>query len=352
MKKLFLSVMLSAAALTTAAQSLFDKYERMLTQPRSYVCYRAGEQIKVDGKLNEPSWAKAEATETFVDISGAGFATPKYETRAKMLWDDNYLYVSAVLEEENIFAKLTQRDTIIYHDNDFEVFIDPDCDGRNYFEIEINARGVLFDLMLDKPYRCGGNFFIQWDCPGILSAVRHDGTLNKIQDKDRSWTVEMAIPHKAVTMNFSNPLKAGNTWRINFSRVQWLKKGGPEENWVWTPTGRIDMHMPDRWGYLHLTDKAVGTGKADMVYPFHQGIYKLIWAMFYAQLDYRNQNQTYMRNLATFGLTDKELAAIPADAEITLEATHSTYQMSIYNPAEKKRYVINHDGFFRVEEVK
>ena len=50
----------------------------------------------------------------------------------------------------------------------------------------------------------------------------------------------MAIPHQALTMNFNNPLKAGNTWRINFSRVQWLKEKGPEENWVWTPTGRID----------------------------------------------------------------------------------------------------------------
>ena len=70
---------------------------------------------------------------------------------------------------------------------------------------------------------------------------------------------EMAIPHQALTMNFNNPLKAGNTWRINFSRVQWLKEKGPEENWVWTPTGRIDMHMPDRWGYLYFVDKKVGT---------------------------------------------------------------------------------------------
>ena len=71
----------------------------------------------------------------------------------------------------------------------------------------------------------------------------------------------MAIPHQALTMNFNNPLKAGNTWRINFSRVQWLKPNGPEENWVWSATGKIDMHMPDRWGYLYFSDSRVGTDK-------------------------------------------------------------------------------------------
>ena len=157
-------------------------------------------------------------------------------------------------------ANLTQRDTIIYHDNDFEVFLDPTGDGQNYFEIENNARGVIFDLMLDRAYRSGGNFHIQWDCPGLKLAVQHDGTLNKQKDTDRSWTVEMAIPHKAVTRNFANPLKAGNIWRLNFSRVQWLKKGGPEENWVWTPTGEINMHAPNQWGFLQFSDKVAGNG--------------------------------------------------------------------------------------------
>ena len=43
----------------------------------------------------------------------------------------------STLQEDDIKAKLNQRDTIIYHDNDFEVFLDPDCDGQNYFEIEL-----------------------------------------------------------------------------------------------------------------------------------------------------------------------------------------------------------------------
>jgi hypothetical protein len=189
---------------------------------------------------------------------------------------------------------------------------------------------VIFDLMLDKPYRSGGNFMVQWDCPGLKTAIHCEGTLNKSKDKDKYWSVEMAIPHQALTMNFNNPLKAGNTWRINFSRVQWLKEKGPEENWVWTPTGRIDMHMPDRWGYLYFVDKKVGTSQDELVYPYNQAIYKLLWAMFYAQQDNYSKQHNYLRATEQFFLTDKELKDLPADARIAVEATQNTYQIAIY----------------------
>jgi len=73
-----------------------------------------------------------------------------------MLWDDTYFYVAAQLEEPDVWATLTQRDTVIFYDNDFEVFIDPDGDTHNYYELEVNAFGTLWDLMLLTPYRDGG----------------------------------------------------------------------------------------------------------------------------------------------------------------------------------------------------
>ena len=346
-----LLLLLLLFCLPMGAQSLFQKYERFLTEPRSYVCYRTDGKLKIDGKLTESAWQKAEATAPFVDISGEGFPTPKYETTAKMLWDDEYLYVGAVLREDDIKARLTQRDTIIYYDNDFEVFIDPDGDGHNYFEIENNARGVIFDLMLDKPYRSGGNFMVQWDCPGLKLAVHLDGTLNKSKDKDRYWSVEMAIPHKALTMNFNNPLQAGNYWRINFSRVQWLKAGGPEENWVWSSTGRIDMHMPDRWGFLYFSANAVGTEQVAFRYPYNMNAYNLLWAMFYAQQDKYGKDRNYYRAVENFFLTDAELKGLPEGAEVTVEATANTYRMSVTLPKEKVRYVLNNEGKFSIEKI-
>lgn len=351
-KKLLCSLLAILGGLPMVAQNnLFSKYERVLTLPDGYVCYRTADKIKIDGKLDEASWSKAQNTVSFSDISGKGFAKPVYDTSAKMLWDDEYLYVGAVLQEEDIKARLTQRDTIIYHDNDFEVFLDPDGDGQNYFEIETNARGVIFDLMLDKPYRSGGNFMVQWDCPGLKLAVHCDGTLNKSKDKDKQWSVEMAIPHKALTVNFSNPLKAGNYWRVNFSRVQWLKPGQPEENWVWMPTGKVDMHMPDRWGFVYFSDKTVGEGSETFKYPYNMAVYKLLWAMFNAELDNYAKEKNYLRAKENFFLTDAELKDLPAKSEIDVEATAHSFRIAISVPEENVRYVVNENGRFTREAI-
>ena len=351
MKKLITLSLLALLSLSMMGQSLFQTYRRFLSDPATYVCYRTDGKIKIDGKLNEDCWQKAAPTVPFSDISGEGYAAPKYRTTAKMLWDDDYLYVAAILEEPDLKATLKEHDSVIWRDNDFEVFLDPDGNGHDYFEIEVNALGTLFELMLNKPYRSGGDFFTQWDCPGLQSAVRLDGSLNKSKDTDKGWTVEMAIPHKALTRSFTNPLKAGNTWRINFSRVQWLKPEGPEENWVWTPTGRIDMHMPDRWAYLQFSDQKAGSAPEEFSYPYDPQIYKLLWAMFYAQQDQFKQTKNYMREVEQFVLTEDELGVLPEKAEIKVEATQNTFRILIDNPVEKKRYIVDNEGCFSLEQI-
>ena len=330
----------------TTGEGLLAKHARFLTDPNSYVCYRTSGEIKVDGVLDEPAWQAAAETEAFSDISGEGFAEPKYATHAKMLWDDEYFYVGAVLEEPNIKALLTQRDTIIYRDNDFEIFIDPNGDAVNYFEFETNARGVLFDLILDRSYRSDGSFHIPWNCEGIKLAVHYDGTLNDATDTDRSWSVEWAIPAKSLVWNFDKPIEAGKTWRVNFSRVQWLKEGGPEENWVWSPTGKVDMHMADRWGYVYFSDKVVGTGTDEVKYPVAKPIYKLLWAMFYEQMDAK-ENGGFHKSLKEFGITAADKEGVPADAEIDVQATSKQFTITMNVPSEQMEYSLNNLGCFK-----
>lgn len=213
---------------------------------REYVCHHTDSPIVVDGSLDEPAWDRAPRSEPFCDIRGETWPQPRYGTWVKMLRDETHLYIAALIEEPCVKATLLERDAIIWRENDFEVFLDPDGDGRLYFEFEINALGTVLDLVMDKPYAEGGKYFIPWDCRGLQSAVRISPAG---RDFAGGWTVEMAIPFASLAVGGVDP-GGLSTWRINFSRVEWLREGGPEENWVWAPTGEVDIHRPDRWGKL------------------------------------------------------------------------------------------------------
>ena len=67
-----------------------------------------------------------------------------------MLWDDEYFYVAAELEEPDIWATLTERDAVIFYDNDFEIFIDPDGDSHEYYEFEMNALQYCLGFAIDQ----------------------------------------------------------------------------------------------------------------------------------------------------------------------------------------------------------
>ncbi|WP_041597654.1 carbohydrate-binding family 9-like protein [Granulicella tundricola] len=233
----------------SAAQATTDQ-----PQPLSYSCQYTKTPPTVDGRLNDPAWQSAAWTSDFVDIEGPAKDKPRYRTRMKMLWDDNYLYIAAELQEPEVKATLTKHDSVIFKDNDFELFLKPLPETQSYYEFEINALNTGWDLFLNKPYREGGKADNSWDIEGLKTAVAVNGTLNNPNDKDVGWTVEIAIPLTAFQPRQDVPHPTlGTIWRVNFSRVEW-KAGQPkEDNWVWTPQGLINMHVPDRWGYLRFT---------------------------------------------------------------------------------------------------
>ncbi|MDP6849570.1 MAG: carbohydrate-binding family 9-like protein [Planctomycetota bacterium] len=218
----------------------------------------------VDGHLNDSAWLKTDWTPDFVDIQGPHLPTPRFQTRVKMCWDEQFFYIAADMEEPHVWATLTQHDSVIFHDNDFEVFIDPDGDREQYYEIEINALGTEWDLRLVKTYIDGGPPVDSWEIPGLQKAVAVQGTLNDPSDLDRGWTVELGIPW-VVLAEFANrpsPPNYGDSWRVNFSRVEWQETHAhgeykkipdtKEDNWVWTPQHTINMHLPEHWGFVRF----------------------------------------------------------------------------------------------------
>ena len=235
--------------------------------PRSYTCKHIDAPITIDGRLDDRAWKSARWTDAFIDIQGTAKPAPRFRTRAKMCWDGDYWYIAAEMEEPHVWATLDQHDQVIFDDNDFEIFIDPDGDGSLYYEVEVNALGTIFDLFLVQTYENGGPALHDWNFTGMKHAIHVDGTLNDPSDEDRGWTVEFALPWRTLktAAGVMCPPQAGDVWRANFSRVEWqvdvvdgkyVKVADtPEDNWVWSPQGVIDMHQPATWGYVEFAGK-------------------------------------------------------------------------------------------------
>jgi len=312
--------------------------------PRAYVCCRTPRPPALNGKLDDPVWAEARWTEDFVDIQGERSPAPWFRTRVKMVWDDEFLYIGAELQEEHVWATLTKRDSVIFMDNDFEVFIDPDGDSHNYYELEINALGTVWDLFLIKPYRddrLGQAAVTYWDIQGLRSAVHVWGTLNDPADIDTRWTVELAIPWAALQECASGrrPPRPGEQWRLNFSRVEYridiqgssYKKqvdpttGKPreEENWVWSPQGLINMHYPEMWGFVQFSGREAGSEAEAFVLRDEDRIKWALRRIYYAERMHRERTGAFTEDISRLGLGE---AVIEGCLPPILKATPSLFE--------------------------
>jgi hypothetical protein len=308
-----LLIALGAGRLAAApdADSLEDWQQRMQPiVPHGYVCRDTDKPLIIDGKADEAAWESASWTRDFVDIAGG--PKPRFRTRAKMLWDDQYLYIFAEIEEPHVWGTLTDHDAILFFDPDFEVFIDPDGDSHEYFEFEINALNTGWDLFLPKPYKDGGKADNGWEMPGMKSAVHVRGTLNNAADLDEGWSVELALPWSAFAAraNRPSPPHPGDEWRLGLSRVEWRVDaagrkvpGTAEDNWVWSPQGVADMHRPERWGRV-LFAKGFNSGDGD-VFPRldpSEPVRDALQEVYYAQRAFKKKTGHWAGTLPDLGL--------------------------------------------------
>lgn len=301
--------------------------------PATATCARLEAAPVIDGRPDEAAWSAAPWSEPFTDIRGALADPPRHQTRVRLGWDDTHLYVGARLDEPHVWATLSERDAVIYHDNDFEVFIDPDGDNHLYGELEINALGTVWDLLLARPYRDGGPAIDAWDIAGLRSAVHVDGTLNDAGDVDRGWSVEIAIPWRVLAPLAGGracPPGPGDVWRLNFSRVQWRTRiidGAyrkltdeatgrplPEDNWVWSPQGVIAMHCPEMWGEVVFDDGSGRTVEGSRDHERHR-LSALLMPLHYRQQAHRERQGRFATALSALDLEAGELPGWPGERD-------------------------------------
>ena len=320
-------------------QTPWDKMSKLT--PRGYVCYKTPTPIVIDGKPSDIAWNFVPWTKDFADIEGSPDpkVAPRFRTRAKLLWDDTNLYVYVEMDEPHVWATITKKNEVIYYDNDFEIFLDPDSDNQNYYEFEVNAHNTIWELNLKKTYDDGWQYDpagIKGDPPKNLarlrSAVHILGTLNDPSDTDEGWCVEIAIPLaslKQFCTHCTFPPTDGQYWRLGLSRVEWIvdiidgkyqrlaREDRPENNWVFSPVGIVAMHRPEKWGYLQFSTHLAKPGLATVAFrpdptlPLRDTLMEL----YHTQRAYREMHGTYAAEVKALGLTTPAKISLSDDGQ-------------------------------------
>lgn len=321
------------ALIITLAARQQGRAPQPIPHPRGYVALFTRVPPALDGRLDDPAWRDAPWTDDFVDIEGDIRPKPSLRTRVKMLWDDEALYIGAELVEPHLWATQREHDSVIFHENDFEFFIDPNGDNHEYYEFEINALNTGWDLLLPRPYKDEGSAVNGWEIAGLRTAVHLDGTLNNPSDVDRGWSIEMAVPWKALgeLARRDAPPKDGDQWRINFSRVEWPTEadgrgyrkaaGAVEHNWVWSPQYVVDMHRPETWGYVQFEHQA-RTFVQDASWPARRWLH----AVYYAEREYRKAHDRWAPSLDDLGII---LPGGEGLANPRVETTTTLFEVSV-----------------------
>ena len=243
-----------------------------------YRASRALDRIRIDGKLDEFSWAAAGRVGAFRSIHNPD-ARPKFVTEASVVWDDNNFYAAFACRDTEPWSRMVKRDDHLWEEEVVEVFLDPDGDGQNYAELEVSPQNVVVDLLIPRP-RSGANTAIKWDIEGLQTAVgRHAA----------GWIAEIAIPWKSLGgAGVTAAPKPGDRWRVGLYRIK--RPGGPpkadqiatlmeqlksspaekktgieqklrelrrsDEYTAWSPTRpERGFHDPERFGIVEFSDE-------------------------------------------------------------------------------------------------
>jgi hypothetical protein len=268
--------------------------ERQIAPERiaHYTCRRIdeGERGEIDGNLDKAMWKTADKSRCFVDVVSG---EPAFmDTRIASRWDDHNLYIAFWITEPSVQAAQTLRDSFVWYDNDVEVFFDgEDC----YYEFQINALNTIYEAFFvyqdalkrgsrfdrpefdlytrnvdvlsgfQDPARYGKHprgkrwAFMDYDFPGLRSAVQVDGTINDPMRLDRGWSVEAAFPWEGFATLYPKrtfPPKAGDTVRAAFFRFENLRYNGAHGSiaWALNEHGVYDCHIPENFSCIHFSD--------------------------------------------------------------------------------------------------
>lgn len=194
-----------------------------------FECRWAEGKIVIDGKADEPAWGKAQVIDQFgLPWLGDEARPPKTATKARLLWDRDYVYFFAEMQDSDIYADVTEHDGMTWDNDVFELFFKPKDDQPGYYEFQVNAAGTIMDMFLP---RRGSGGYRRFKSDGVFhidAKVSLAGTLNRWEDQDTGWSVEGRIAWKDFQRTGGRPAE-DDRWKFALCRYDYsVEFEGPE----------------------------------------------------------------------------------------------------------------------------
>ncbi len=188
---------------------------------------KTADKITLDGNLEEGAWAKAPAYTFSLPARKSGQLIPKVEKdpdpfesgTVKLLYNNEYLYIGAVLQDSDVVQYGQEDQEHLYQQGDtFEIFVKSEKSPK-YWELYATPNGKKTTFLFESR----GYARLDWGKldPSFLTAATVQGTLNNYNDKDKSWTVEVAIPLKMLEGLTGVKFDANGKWTILLARYNY-----------------------------------------------------------------------------------------------------------------------------------
>ncbi|XP_053402309.1 uncharacterized protein LOC123539994 [Mercenaria mercenaria] len=296
--------------------------------PRTYLAYHLnGKPVVIDGRLDEEAWSEIPWSETFMDIRGPDYPEPYFSTRFKVRWDDDRLYVGALMEETDFWGTYTQDESPVWRENAFEVYAVPDGSMHNYKEMQVSVRNVSWDLMLEKAYMDNRDKCVDRNSVAISSwnssmekATHTDGIINNPNGQGSYWSAEWSFSFAALAEHTDRPSnqptpEVQEAWFFIFARPEYKFKivngqykkdeDAATEWWSWQPMYTVNLHMPSRFGLVQfkrsMTDKTFNFNK------WH--LYRALFEVFEAEHKYNSVNGMFIDDLKKLPVAPKIMSS-------------------------------------------
>lgn len=211
-----------------------------------YICSKIKSRFNALGFLDKTVWREIKAVD-LVNNDGTKLSK-EYSTKAQICWDNENLYIRFNCNDSYIWATMKESVQPLWEEEVVEVFIDPDKDGKNYVEVEVNPLNNTLTLLIPgKEQKSNWRDNAKFQLKNLKT---------KAVKSSHNWLTDIIIPFENFSRQVNIPPRNGDIWHLNLYRVERPVKERPRDCVLiaWSPTFKDTFHSPPHFGEIVFMD--------------------------------------------------------------------------------------------------